>query len=135
MIFASLFRLIALSAIWGGSFLLIRIGAPVLGPVALMEARVVLAAMFLAAVAVVLYRPLAWRTHWRHCLIIGLLNSALPFLLFGYAALTLSAMQRAHVRHLLCPLGSAGSRMGKSVFDGATHGMEVLSHDVNGVFQ
>ncbi|MBI5108316.1 MAG: DMT family transporter [Rhodocyclales bacterium] len=88
---ASLFRLLLLSAIWGGSFLLIRIGAPVLGPVALMEARVLLAALFLAAVALVLGRPLDWRIHWRHYLVIGLLNSALPFLLFGYAALTLPA--------------------------------------------
>ncbi|MCX7148163.1 MAG: DMT family transporter [Rhodocyclales bacterium] len=88
---ASLVRLLILSAIWGGSFLLIRIGAPALGPVALMEARVLLAAIFLAAVALLLRRPLAWRAHWRHYLFIGLFNSALPFLLFGYAALTLSA--------------------------------------------
>ena len=88
---ASLFRLLILSAIWGGSFLLIRIGAPALGPVPLMEARVLLAALFLAAVALLLRRPLAWRTHWRHYLFIGLFNSALPFLLFGYAALTVSA--------------------------------------------
>ena len=88
---ASLFRLLILSAIWGGSFLLIRIGAPALGPVPLMEARVLLAALFLAAVALLLRRPLAWRAHWRHYLFIGLFNSALPFLLFGYAALTVSA--------------------------------------------
>jgi drug/metabolite transporter (DMT)-like permease len=89
---ASLIRLLLLSAIWGGSFLLIRVGAPALGPVTLMEARVLLAAIFLTGVAVALRRPpLDWRTHWRHYLIIGLLNSALPFLLFGYAALTLPA--------------------------------------------
>ncbi len=88
---ASLFRLLLLSAIWGGSFLLIRIGAPAIGPVPLMEARVLLAAIFLAAVALLLRRPLAWRAHWRHYLLVGFFNSALPFLLFGYAALTLSA--------------------------------------------
>ena len=88
---ASLLRLLLLSAIWGGSFLLIRVGAPAIGPVPLMEARVLLAALFLAGVALLLRRPLAWHRHWRHYLIIGLLNSALPFLLFGYAALTLSA--------------------------------------------
>lgn len=88
---ASLFRLLILSAIWGGSFLFLRIGAPALGPAALMAARVLLAALFLAAVAAWLRRPLAARAHWRHYLILGLVNSALPFLLFGYAALTLSA--------------------------------------------
>lgn len=88
---ANLARLLLLSAIWGASFLFIRIGSPALGPVALMEARVLLAALFLAAVARLLRRELCWRAHWRHYLIIGLLNSALPFLLFGHAALTLSA--------------------------------------------
>lgn len=88
---ASLARLLILSAIWGVSFLFIRIGAPALGPVALMEGRVLFAAIFLATAAVALRRPLGWRRHWRHFLVIGLLNSALPFLLFGYAALTLPA--------------------------------------------
>ncbi len=88
---ASLLRLLLLSAIWGGSFLLIRVGAPAIGPVPLMEARVLLAAVFLAGVGLLLRRPLAWRAHWRHYLLVGFFNSALPFLLFGYAALTLSA--------------------------------------------
>lgn len=87
----SLVRLFVLSAIWGGSFLLIRVGAPALGPVMLMEVRVVLAALFLAAVGRWWRRPLMWRAHWRHYLILGFVNSALPFLLFGYAALTLPA--------------------------------------------
>ena len=89
---ASLVRLLVLSAIWGGSFLLMRLGAPALGPVALMEARAVLAALFLGSVALSLKKPpLGWRAHWRHYLILGAFNSALPFLLFGYAALTLPA--------------------------------------------
>ena len=60
---ASLARLLILSAIWGASFLFIRVGSPALGPVALMEARVLLAALFLAAVALLLRRPLSW--NWR----------------------------------------------------------------------
>ena len=87
----SLVRLFVLSAIWGGSFLLIRIGAPALGPVPLMESRVVLAALFLSAVGMWWRRPLMWRAHWRHYLILGCFNSALPFLLFGYAAMSLPA--------------------------------------------
>jgi drug/metabolite transporter (DMT)-like permease len=87
----SLAQLLILAAIWGGSFLFMRIGAPVLGPAVLMEARVLFAALFLFAVALYLRRALDWRVHWRHYLVIGFFNSALPFLLFGYAALTLSA--------------------------------------------
>jgi len=88
---ASLVRLITLAAIWGGSFLFIRIGAPVLGPVILIEYRVGLAALFLAIVAIILHKPLNARQHWRHYLMLGIFNGALPFLLFGFAGQTLSA--------------------------------------------
>lgn len=88
---ASLSRLILLSAIWGGSFLFMRVGAPVMGPVMLIIFRVGLAALFLLAVALLLKKHLALKAHWRHYLVLGLFNSALPFLLFAYAAQTLSA--------------------------------------------
>lgn len=91
MTHASLLRLLALSAIWGASFLFMRISVPALGPAALIEARVALAALFLAAVAIARRRPLALCRHWRHFLILGALNTALPFLLFAFAAQTLSA--------------------------------------------
>jgi len=88
---ASATRLLALAAIWGGSFLFMRIAAPVLGPVRLIAWRVVLAAAFLAALACLWRRALDARGHWRHYLILGACNSALPFLLFARAARTLSA--------------------------------------------
>ncbi len=88
---ASIVRLLILSAIWGASFIFIRIAVPTLGPVMLMELRVLLAALFLAGVARFMHSRLAAGTHWKHYLILGLVNSALPFLLFGYAALTLPA--------------------------------------------
>ncbi|HEX5802320.1 MAG TPA: DMT family transporter [Azospira sp.] len=88
---ASLLRLFALSAIWGASFLFMRIGAQVMTPAVLIEARLLLAAVFLALVALWLRRPLALTAHWRHYLILGGLNTALPFLLIAFAAQTLSA--------------------------------------------
>lgn len=93
---ANMLRLVALAAIWGGSFLFMRIAAPVLGPAVLIEYRVGFAALFLALVAWVFHlrgkgAPLDVRRHWRHYLILGLFNSALPFLLFAFAARTLSA--------------------------------------------
>jgi drug/metabolite transporter (DMT)-like permease len=88
---ASLFRLVLLSAIWGAAFLFMRIGAPVLGPTLLIEIRVGLAALFLFAVGLLLKKALNLGANWRHYLILGLLNSALPFLLFAYAAQTISA--------------------------------------------
>jgi drug/metabolite transporter (DMT)-like permease len=88
---SSIARLLILSAIWGGSFIFMRVAVPALGPVVLMELRVLLAALFLAGVAQFMKSRLASGTHWKHYLFLGLINSALPFLLFGYAALTLPA--------------------------------------------
>ncbi|AVR98205.1 DMT family transporter [Pseudoduganella armeniaca] len=88
---ANLLRLFLLAAIWGGSFLFMRIAAPVLGPGWLIELRVVFAALFLAAIALVLKKSLHLRKYWKHFLILGLFNAAIPFVLFAYAAKTLSA--------------------------------------------
>ena len=88
---ANMLRLVLLAAIWGSSFLFMRIAAPVLGPAVLIEYRVGFAAVFLAIVGVILRKSLNVRAHWKHFLILGFFNSALPFLLFAYAASTLSA--------------------------------------------
>ena len=83
-------QLLLLAAIWGASFLFMRIAVPALGPVWLIEGRIGLAALFLLVMALVLGRRLQLRQHWRHYLIVGGLNSALPFLLFAYAAQSLT---------------------------------------------
>ncbi|RZT08951.1 Threonine/homoserine efflux transporter RhtA [Duganella sp. CF402] len=88
---ANLLRLILLAAIWGGSFLFMRIAAPVLGAAVLIEYRVLFAALFLAAIGVFLKKTLDLKQHWKHYFILGLFNSALPFLMFAFAARTLSA--------------------------------------------
>lgn len=88
---ASVVRLLLLSAIWGASFLFMRIGAPVLGPTLLIFARVGLAALFLLLVGFYVKKSLEVPRHWRHYLVLGLVNSALPFLLFAFAAQTVSA--------------------------------------------
>jgi drug/metabolite transporter (DMT)-like permease len=68
-----------------------RIGAPLLGPVVLIALRVGLAALFLRLMRIGRTGPSGLRGHARHLLILGLINSALPFLLFATAARTLSA--------------------------------------------
>jgi drug/metabolite transporter (DMT)-like permease len=88
---ANLLRLVLLAAIWGGSFLFMRISAPVLGPALLIEYRVLFAALFLALVGVLLKKKLQLRAHWKHYLILGFFNSTLPFLLFAFAARSLTA--------------------------------------------
>lgn len=91
MTVASLGRLLLLSAIWGASFLFMRLGAPVLGPALVVELRVGLAAVFLLLMAAWLRRPLQLRAHWQQHLVLGLFNAGLPFLLYGFAARTLPA--------------------------------------------
>jgi|SRR5450830_19871 len=88
---SNLLRLFLLAAIWGGSFLFMRIAAPVLGPGWLIELRVVFAALFLAGIALLLKKSLQLRRFWKHYLILGLFNAAIPFVLFAFAAKTLSA--------------------------------------------
>lgn len=87
---ANLARLVLLSAIWGGSFLFMRIATPVLGPAVLTFGRVALGGLFLWALALHGRRVWSLKGHWVHFLILGGLNSALPFVLYSQASQTLS---------------------------------------------
>ncbi len=91
MSIGSLFRLILLAALWGGSFLFLRLGVPSFGAGWLIELRVAIAFVFLLLVGHWLGRSIVWRAHWRHYTLMGLFNSAAPFLLFAYAAQSLPA--------------------------------------------
>jgi drug/metabolite transporter (DMT)-like permease len=88
---ADITELIALAAIWGASFLFMRIAVPEFGPLALTALRV--GGATLCLLPLVLWRGHlgALRTHWRAIAIVGLFNSALPFVLFGVAALAINA--------------------------------------------
>ncbi|WP_373974989.1 DMT family transporter [Chitinibacter sp. SCUT-21] len=90
MNFASASRLILLAAIWGASFLFMRIAVPSLGPVWLIGARVGGAALFLLLVAQILRHAVGWQ-NWREYVVLGVLNTGLPFLAYGFAARTLNA--------------------------------------------
>lgn len=80
-----------LAAVWGGSFLFMRIAAPVLGPIWLIEARVLLAGLVLLPFIIPRGGFQAFRHHARPLLIVGRLNSALPFSLLAYASVVLPA--------------------------------------------
>ncbi|WP_251372779.1 DMT family transporter [Vibrio gigantis] len=68
-----------------------RIAANPLGPAVLIEARVLCAAITLLLVSFYLKRKLSFNAHSKHFFILGLFNTALPFLCFAYAAQTLNA--------------------------------------------
>ena len=78
-------ELILLGAIWGASFLFMRVAANDFGAIALVEVRLALGALVLL--------PFLWsaRSHfplalWPKLALIGAINSALPFILFAWAA-------------------------------------------------
>jgi drug/metabolite transporter (DMT)-like permease len=78
-------ELTALGAIWGGSFLFMRVAAADFGPIPLVEARLALGALVLL--------PFLWRARtqftpivWLRVAGIAAINSVLPFALFAWGA-------------------------------------------------
>ncbi len=80
-----------LAAIWGASFLFIRIASPVLGPVWLVELRVLIAGLVLVPVIIWRKEIFHVRKNVGKMMIAGLFNAALPFSLLAYATLELTA--------------------------------------------
>lgn len=78
-------ELVVLGAIWGASFLFMRVAATDFGAVPLVEVRLALGALVLL--------PFLWRSRaqfpralWPKLALIGAINSAAPFILFAWAA-------------------------------------------------
>lgn len=88
---SNLARLVLLAMIWGSSFLFMRIAVPQVGVAMTAGTRLALAALTLLAAARLLGRQLHWRERWRDYLLIGATSSALPFLMFAFAARSLPA--------------------------------------------
>jgi len=91
MKFRDIVDLILLAALWGASFLFMRIATPEFGAVALIELRVAIAALFLIPLLVVHNNMAELRTNWKPIFAVGVLNSAVPFCLLAYSTLYLSA--------------------------------------------
>jgi len=79
------FELVLLGAIWGASFMLMRVAAPEFGALPLVELRLALGALILL--------PFLWMERqrfplrlWLILALIGAINSAAPFALFAWAA-------------------------------------------------
>ena len=81
-----MFRLLALAAIWGASFLFLRIIAPVLGTFPTAFFRVLLATAGLLAILLLLRMRWDFRGKLGLCLVLGVINSGLPFALYSVAA-------------------------------------------------
>ena len=81
---------VLLAALWGSSFLFMLLGAAEFGPWATAGLRVAVASAALLPVLVAAGHWPTLRRHARAILLIGLVNSAIPFALYAYALLTIS---------------------------------------------
>ena len=82
---------VLLAAIWGSSFLFMRLGAQEFGALPTAGLRVAIAALFLGPL--LLWRGLVPQLarHWKKVFFVGLLNSAIPFACFSFALLSISS--------------------------------------------
>ena len=83
--------LVLISAIWGGSFIFMRVLSPIYGPVYTSSLRLLSASFFLYSYYLIKHIKVEWKSNIKWFLIIGLLNSAIPFTLYAFAALYLPA--------------------------------------------
>jgi drug/metabolite transporter (DMT)-like permease len=79
-----------LAAVWGASFLFMRLGVLAFGPLATAGVRVAIAAAFL--LPILLFKGLgpALLQHWKPVFFVGVLNSAIPFACFSFALLSIT---------------------------------------------
>src|SRR5699024_1736750 len=84
-------NLFVLAAIWGSSFLFMRLAVHDFGPIAMIEMRVGISAIFLIIVSALTRRLGAFLRHWRTISIGCMISVTLPFLCYGYASQSLTA--------------------------------------------
>lgn len=100
---ADLARLVALAAMWGGSYLFMRYAVPSMGPALMIELRVTIAGLALLAFIVATGGRIGWARHWRPYLFVGAVGIALPFVLIAQA-LTVIDASTAAILNALAPL-------------------------------
>ena len=98
--------LLVLAALWGASFLFMRVAVPELGPVVLAEGRVAIAGLALLAYAAAIGARPSLRARWRDYLLLGTINAALPFALLAAAELEIEASLAA-VLNAMAPMCGA----------------------------
>jgi drug/metabolite transporter (DMT)-like permease len=88
---ADILILLSLAAIWGASFLFMRVSTPHFGPVPLVAFRMTIAGLALAPVFLRKEARALFKNHWWQLLVSGVFGSSISFILLSWASLTLSA--------------------------------------------
>ena len=81
---------VLLAALWGASFMFMRMSAAEFGPIATAWTRVCVATLFLFPLMLWQGHLAEFKAHWKIVLGFGVFNSALPFSLFAYAVIHIS---------------------------------------------
>jgi drug/metabolite transporter (DMT)-like permease len=76
---------VLLAAIWGASFLFMRIGTVEFGVWATAGLRVLIATLFLLPILLIRGHSQSLREHWKLVFLVGVTNSAIPFVCFSFA--------------------------------------------------
>ena len=85
---------ILLAAIWGASFMFMRIGAVELGTFATAGLRVSVAAALLLPLLLARGQGPILLQHWKMVLVVGVFNSAIPFACFSFAPCSCPCLSR-----------------------------------------
>ncbi|WP_296490316.1 DMT family transporter [Rhodoferax sp.] len=81
---------VLLGALWGASFLFMRLGAAEFGALPTAGMRVAIAALFLLPLLLLRGQWQALSKHWKKIFVLGMLNSGIPFALYSYALLSIT---------------------------------------------
>ena len=103
---ADLARLVVLAALWGASYLFMRLAVPHVGVEWVVEGRTLAGGLVLAAFIALTRRGFAWRRHWRGYAVVGILGVAVPFWLIGTAVKSIDASTAA-ILNTTSPIFSA----------------------------
>jgi drug/metabolite transporter (DMT)-like permease len=90
MSLASIIDFVVLAAIWGASFLFMRLAVVEFGVVGTAAMRVAIATAFLAPLMLAKGHGEVFRRAWWKVCLVGVVNSALPFMLFSFALLSIT---------------------------------------------
>jgi drug/metabolite transporter (DMT)-like permease len=81
---------VLLGALWGASFLFMRLGAAEFGALPTAGMRVAIAALVLLPLLVLRGQWQSLASHWKKIFVLGMLNSGIPFALYSYALLSIT---------------------------------------------
>ena len=102
----SITLILLLAAIWGASYLFIRIAVSAFGPLWLVAFRLVVSGLALLAVLVLIGKRPQFRSTWWHYALLGAVNAAIPFTLVSISVGNLNA-SIASIINAFTPLSTA----------------------------